>query len=204
MEYRPAKSDDGEKQTGAIDLEKISSESRKIFEGEESSILPSLLKLGGSPGGARPKILVSLQESKSGGITIRSDDDNPPSGFSHWLIKFIGKGDEAHDSLIEFQYMQAARNAGLSVPEHKLFGEGKNKYFGVRRFDRGINNEKLHVHSLAGLMHSDFRTPAFDYKDLLKVAVLLTAMYSERDMAFRLAVFNVIFHNRDDHSKNFS
>jgi len=43
-----------------------------------------------------------------------------------------------------------------------------------------------------------------DYSDLLKVTQVLTKDMREVEAAFRLACFNVIMHNRDDHSKNFS
>jgi serine/threonine-protein kinase HipA len=60
------------------------------------------------------------------------------------------------------------------------------------------------MHSLCGLIHSDYRFPSLDYSDLLKVTQVLTKDMREVEAAFRLACFNVIMHNRDDHSKNFS
>jgi serine/threonine-protein kinase HipA len=54
------------------------------------------------------------------------------------------------------------------------------------------------------VLHSDFRVPALDYEDLMALTGFLTKDVREIEKMFRLAVFNVLAHNRDDHSKNFS
>jgi serine/threonine-protein kinase HipA len=60
------------------------------------------------------------------------------------------------------------------------------------------------MHSVAGLTHSDFRVPTLDYDDLLTLTLHLTKDVNEQIKMFRLAVFNLLSHNRDDHAKNFS
>src|SRR5690606_29809205 len=55
-----------------------------------------------------------------------------------------------------------------------------------------------------GLLHSDFRTPSLDYEDLIALTGFLTKDIREVEKMYRLAVFNVLSHNRDDHGKNFS
>src|SRR5690606_1296666 len=55
-----------------------------------------------------------------------------------------------------------------------------------------------------GLLHSDFRVPSLDYEDLLNLTGALTKDIREVEKMYRLAVFNVLAHNRDDHAKNFS
>ena len=54
------------------------------------------------------------------------------------------------------------------------------------------------------MLHADFRLPALDYRDLLKVVSRLTNDSSDLLKMYQIAVFNATFHNRDDHSKNFS
>jgi serine/threonine-protein kinase HipA len=63
---------------------------------------------------------------------------------------------------------------------------------------------RLHTHTVCGLLHSDFRTPSLDYEDLLNLTFILTKDIREVKKMFRLAVFNVLSHNCDDHSKNFT
>ncbi|MGP1682999.1 MAG: HipA domain-containing protein, partial [Giesbergeria sp.] len=61
------------------------------------------------------------------------------------------------------------------------------------------------LHSLAGLLHIDFRLPgATDYTAFLRATRLLTRDEREVEKAYARAVFNVLFHNRDDHPKNFA
>ena len=60
------------------------------------------------------------------------------------------------------------------------------------------------MHTAGGLLHSDFRVPALDYEDLIALTWRLTRNVREAEKMFRLAVFNVLAHNRDDHAKNFS
>lgn len=60
------------------------------------------------------------------------------------------------------------------------------------------------MHTACGLLHSDFKTPSLDYEDLLTLTWILTRDVREVEKMYRLAAFNVLAHNRDDHSKNFS
>jgi serine/threonine-protein kinase HipA len=43
-----------------------------------------------------------------------------------------------------------------------------------------------------------------DYEELLTLTAALTKDIREVEKMYRLAVFNVLAHNRDDHAKNFS
>jgi serine/threonine-protein kinase HipA len=60
------------------------------------------------------------------------------------------------------------------------------------------------MHTVSGLIHSNFRFPSLDYEDLLSLTSYLTKDIREVEKMFRLAVFNVMAHNQDDHAKNFS
>jgi serine/threonine-protein kinase HipA len=105
---------------------------------------------------------------------------------------------------IEFAYHLLAKEAGLNVPEAKLFASEKGPgYFGVKRFD-SYQNKPLHVHTISGLLHADHRLPSLDYDTVLKATLFLTRDSRECEKQFRASVFNVLAHNRDDHGKNFS
>ncbi|MCZ7593699.1 MAG: HipA domain-containing protein [Hyphomicrobium sp.] len=60
------------------------------------------------------------------------------------------------------------------------------------------------MHSLSGLLHADHRTASLDYDAFLKATQILTKDITEVERAFRLACFNVLARNRDDHAKNVS
>ena len=97
-----------------------------------------------------------------------------------------------------------ATRSGIAIPETHLFPAKKSAgYFATKRFDRDCP-KSLHMHTVCGLLHSDFRSPSLDYQDLIELTTLLTRDVRETEKMFRLAVFNVLAHNRDDHSKNFS
>ena len=97
-----------------------------------------------------------------------------------------------------------AENAGLEMPATHLFPSQKGSgYFAVKRFDRD-KNKRFHMHTVSGLIHSNFRFPSHDYEDLLAITNMITKDIREVEKMFRLAVFNVMAHNRDDHAKNFS
>jgi serine/threonine-protein kinase HipA len=74
----------------------------------------------------------------------------------------------------------------------------------VRRFDRPHAGERLHLHSAAGLLHADFRTPGEEYDALFRVTESLTRDHAQKLELFRRACLNVLAGNRDDHLKNFA
>ena len=166
------------------DLDKIDYEIRETLN-ESDAYIDDLITLGGSSAGARPKILLKI--------------DN-----EDWLIKFRSSFDPKDISLIEYAYHLMAIEAGLNVPEAKLFPSQKGVgFFGVKRFDRK-ENLKTHMHSIAGLLHADHRLPALDYEMIMKATLYLTKDVRQCQIQFKNAVFNVLTHNRDDHSKNFA
>ena len=54
------------------------------------------------------------------------------------------------------------------------------------------------------MLHADHRVSSLDYDALLKATQILTKDATEVERAFRLACFNVLTRNRDDHVKNVS
>ncbi|HVE44535.1 MAG TPA: type II toxin-antitoxin system HipA family toxin [Gammaproteobacteria bacterium] len=167
------------------DLDEINHEIQHYLTWEDDKYIDHLLTLGGSSVGARPKILLRI-------------------GNEDWLIKFRSSIDPKDIGSIEYAYHLMALEAGIDVPEAKLFSSRKCPgFFGVKRFDRA-NGNRIHMHSMAGLLHSDHREPSLDYETIMKTTLFLTRSASEAEKQFRNSVFNVLSHNRDDHSKNFS
>jgi serine/threonine-protein kinase HipA len=184
-----------------IDLDKISNEIETVLSGASEDVIEELFQLGGSSGGARPKIVVGFNPITEELVFGKS---NLPDGFEHWIIKFPSSNDLKDIALIEFTYNQMAKNAGIEVNEFRLFKSKKGHYFfGSKRFDR-IHNEKLHLHSVCGLLHDNFRMSTLDYGHIMDCAFTLEKDFNAYTKVLRLASFNVLAHNRDDHSKNFS
>lgn len=182
-----------------IDLQRLSDAADQVLEGATSEILPQLQLAGGTPGGARPKVLVALC-----GDRMRTGTELPPEGYESWLIKFTGRREAADMGAVEHVYANLARRAGICVPETRLFVTAAGqRCFGVRRFDR-VGATRLHVHTLAGVLNADFRVPNLDYDHFLRVTAQLTRSHRDVSEAFRRMLFNVLAHNRDDHGKNTS
>lgn len=189
-------------QPTVVNLSEIASNTKAVLDGAPTVNLARLIALGGSPQGARPKVLVQISFD---GRKILSGSRNIRSGFTPFLIKFRAKGDERCSAQIELAYNLMARAAGIDVSEAKILGGTKSHsgYFAIKRFDR-VGQTKIHMHTLSGLLHAPHTYPSLTYRDLLLATRKLTR--DERAVAemFRRACFNVFAHNRDDHPKNFA
>jgi serine/threonine-protein kinase HipA len=195
--HPPAPTDNG--QDAALDLHNLAQNAYAVLEGTADEVLPQLRIAGGSPGGARPKVLIGLKDH-----SIISGADTLPDGYTGWIIKFPSKQDAVDDGRIEYAYSNMAKAAGLNMPTTRLFTTpAGDAFFGVERFDRK-QNRRFHVQTFGNLIHSNFRVPGCDYEQLLKTTRVLTKNQTDVNAAFRQMVFNILTHNRDDHVKNFS
>jgi len=201
LTYHPPQEVD--RDDGLLDLHELGRNAEEVLAGDTVEVLPQLMRAGGSPGGARPKVLVGLK-----GEQIRSGEDDLPAGYEHWMVKFSAKADARDAGPIEYAYSLMAQAAGIDMLPTRLIevrhGRNVRRYFAVRRFDRGPGNRRIHMHTFANLVHVNFRIPSTDYAHLFKVTRSLTRNHGDVLRLFRLMVFNVAAHNRDDHAKNFA
>lgn len=198
--YKP-EIEDGVHKQFEFELDKIAKATHQILTGTATKILDELYILGGSSGGARPKILVGYNPKTQHIIGAEKD---LPIGYEHWIIKFPSSSDKADIANIEFAYYKMAIDAGIEMSVCKLFkGKSGQEYFGTKRFDR-IGNNRLHMLSAAGMMHDNFRLSNLDYGNIMDCAFLLERDVRAYEKVLRIAAFNVFAHNRDDHSKNIS
>lgn len=200
LTYKPEINDEKQKLFG-LELDEIAMASNQILTGASSEILDELYFLGGSSGGARPKILVGYNPNTE---HIIGSTKKLPVGYEHWLIKFPSSSDWQDIANIEYAYSKMAIDAGVKMSDCKLFkGKSGKVYFGTKRFDR-IGNNRLHMHSAAGIMHDNFRLSNLDYGHIMDCAFKLERDVQAYEKVLRIAAFNVFAHNRDDHSKNVS
>jgi serine/threonine-protein kinase HipA len=172
------------------------------FDAEKvEDALPELRRVAGTSGGARPKALLGLSETSK---KVLPGDVDLPAGYSHWIVKFNSRTDVKDAGPLEFAYAEIAATAGAEVPARRLIQSGKHRFFATRRFDRPAHNKRLHMHSVAGLLHANFRTAGMEYKELFRLTDALTHDYSQKRELFRRACLNVLACNRDDHLKNFA
>jgi serine/threonine-protein kinase HipA len=181
-----------------ISLLNLAKEVRQEISGHESEALKELMLIGGSPHGARPKALVHYDHASEQVSTLDDAVRSP------WLIKFQSQNEHKEVCAIEAVYAAMARECLLDIPKTQYFDlDSMTSGFGIERFDRS-QGQRVPIHSLAGLLNVDFRIPSVDYETLLRATTFLTQSELELQKAFERCVFNVVFHNRDDHAKNFS
>ena len=200
LTYRPTLNADVQAEK-LLELDVISQEMNKVLEGTPSDVIEELFHLGGSSGGARPKIFVGYNPKTDHLVHGHS---SLPEGYEHWIIKFPSSTDMADIAQIEYAYYKMALAAGIEMSECKLFVESSGAtYFATKRFDR-IQNDRLHLHSVSGLLNDNFRYSNLDYGNVMDCAFRLENHVAAYSKVLRLAAFNVYGHNRDDHSKNIS
>lgn len=189
------------KLSDTINLDTTAHQAQQVFDGSSVKGVEELLALNGSAAGARPKAMIGVSKER---LHLMQGTHALKEGFEHWLVKFPTSLDGFDAGAIEYVYALMAKEAGIETPPVHLFpafqGPG---YFAAKRFDRD-KDKRVHMHSACGLLHADFRLPSLDYENLIGLTLQLTRDMREVEKMFRLAVFNVLTYNRDDHSKNFS
>ena len=175
-----------EQTNGNTNLDELAEQCQKILNTEYSDKLDELYRLGGTSGGARPKIMTD-----------------------EWIIKFPASDEMKDSGTMEKAYMDCAADCGIIVPETKLMPSSVCAgYFAVKRFDRRKTDghiERRHMLTAAAILEVDWRTAAMDYHTLMKLTKILSLDNREDlEQMYRRMCFNVFAHNRDDHAKNFS
>ena len=169
--------------------------------------IANIIRVGTSAGGQRAKAVIAYNEATG---EVRSGQIDVPDGFSHWLLKLDGVtnaelGDPKHYGQIEYVYYLMARAAGINMSECRLLEENGRAHFITRRFDRQDGNEKVHMQTLCGIAHYDYKMlHAYSYEQTFQVMRRLRLPYSQAEEMYRRMVFNVIARNQDDHTKNIS
>jgi serine/threonine-protein kinase HipA len=181
-----------------IDIGALAKEIHAIVTDDTKEVLLEHIRIGGSPQGARPKAIVNF-DSMSGKMSNSEQGAGVP-----WLIKFPAKNEHPEVCAIEAMYAQLAEACGIVIPPTQYFELGGGlSAFGVERFDR-FNGMRVPTHTVAGVLNAEVGVPVIGYLDLLKLTRFMTGDEREVLRAFERCVFNVIFNNRDDHTKNFS
>lgn len=147
--------------------------------------LALLFRAASSPGGARPKVLVTTEGS-------------------HWLAKLPSSRDEVDLVRVEAACLALARAAGLNVPDHRLEKLGRRPVLLIKRFDISPSGGRYHVASMQTLIGAEGYYQ-IGYADLADILRRLSTV-PERDLPalYRQMVYNAFLGNTDDHLKNFA
>jgi serine/threonine-protein kinase HipA len=185
----------------SVDLTEYAEKAIQLLDSENVLVSDEFYRLTGTSGGARPKIQVKFNTQTN---ILSVADQIQGEQESLWIIKFPSTNDLKDIANVEFAYYLMAIDAGIDMSSSRLFkGKEGKVYFGTKRFDR-IDSNRLHIHSVAGLLHDDFRRSQLDYGHILDAGIRLEKNKQVVEKIMRLAMFNVLMANQDDHSKNFS
>jgi len=201
----------------AIDVEELAELAAEVLAEREDLVaslrepgkraaLREILRVGTSAGGARAKALIALNPESG---EVRSGQLDADPGFEHWILKFDGV-DQSRDlgasrgyGVVEWVYSELAKRAGIEMAKCRLLVDGERRHFMTRRFDRDDSGSKLHMQSLAALVHLDFnQAGAHSYEQAFRAMRGLGLRQSSVEEQFRRMVFNVVARNQDDHVKN--
>lgn len=164
------------------DYDELAARCAAILDRTYTGDADEMFRLGGSSGGARPKIMTG-----------------------EWIIKFPASGDMKDVGVMEKEYADTAAVCGITVPETKLIPSAVcGGFFAARRFDRA-EGRRMHMLTAAAILEADWREPSLDYNMLMRLTSVLSCGSAEDiEQMYRRMCFNVFAHNRDDHAKNFS
>ncbi|MCR5791059.1 MAG: type II toxin-antitoxin system HipA family toxin [Lachnospiraceae bacterium] len=186
LEYRPAEKSDFDPNKNNLDFDALSMECSAILSSKDSDQLHLLYELAGPSGGARPKLLLN-------------------ENGTDYIVKFPANTDPSISGKREYDYSICAKKCGINMTKTSLIPSKICKgYFKTERFDRQ-KGSKIHSLTMAGLLETDFRHPTCDYSTYMKAIDIITKGNKEdKEQMFKIMCFNVMTHNLDDHTKNFS
>ena len=152
-----------------------------------------------TPSIVEKKILLQVNQRKN---TFLYNNENLKEEFSYWLLKIPSSKTPYYSANIEYAYSLMAKKAGLDIPQNYLFkNSSQHSYYGVKRFDKEGKNS-IHIHSLAGLIHSDYRISNLDYDDFLSITLAITKNIKDLHKAFRLVCYIVLSHIKDHNEQD--
>ncbi|MEN8204141.1 MAG: type II toxin-antitoxin system HipA family toxin [Bacteroidota bacterium] len=189
---------------------KVLEEKNKIsldLKADEERAMASLIRIGASAGGQRPKALIGYHPDTK---ELRSGQVPLPRGFRYYLLKFDGVqkgtlGDPAGYGRLELAYYHMALECGITMQPCEILEENGRAHFMTLRFDRTDEGEKLHIQTLCGMSHFDYnQAGVYAYEDAFEEMRALSLPYPDHEQLYRRMAFNVVARNQDDHTKNIS
>lgn len=220
LTYEPSILSDKDGDGVVLQAKELYEQTKLALSGKAELSLAKIIAISNSAAsGARPKAIVGLNHQNNK-IFVGKKGEDIPDGFTHSIIKFdnLIYGDnrgiatpyeeqKISKTITEHIYALLAKKCGINMPETSLIETDSGVHFAVERFDitktvSGI--ERLHMHSLSGLMHHNPAETTFDYMNAFRVGLKLNIPHEDMVNLYRIMIFNIVFGNKDDHSRNIS
>lgn len=218
LEFHPAYKTEDYKEM--LNISELYENSKKLLnqEYEDTNSMPTLKTLialsNSAGGGARAKAIVGFNPNNKT-ISLTRKQGDFPKGYYPVIIKYDDGDISIYPSLagkykeysvptkLEYLYHLFAKEVGIIMSPCELLEFDGRAHFLTYRFDRS-DKERFHIHSLSGMMHYNPAETYNDYMDMFRIANKLNLPKAGKEQMAKIILFNAIFGNRDDHSKNFS
>ena len=218
LEFHPAYKTENYKEI--LNISQVYNESKKLLNQghEDNNSIPTLKTLiavsNSAGGGARAKAILGFNP-KDKSISLTRKQGDFPKGYYPVIIKYDDGDISIYPNLaqkykdasvptrLEYLYHLFAKEVGITMSPCELLEFDGKAHFLTYRFDR-CDNERFHIHSLSGMMHYNPSETYNDYMDMFRIANKLNLPHAHKEQMVKVILFNAIFGNRDDHSKNFS
>lgn len=218
LEFHPAYKTEDYKEM--LNISELYENSKKLLnqEHEDTNSMPTLKTLiavsNSAGGGARAKAIVGFNP-KDKSISLTRKQGDFPKGYYPVIIKYDDGDISIYPNLaqkykdasvptrLEYLYHLFAKEVGIVMSPCELLEFDGRAHFLTYRFDRK-GDERFHIHSLSGMMHYNPNETYNDYMDMFRIANKLNLSQANKEQMVKVILFNAIFGNRDDHSKNFS
>lgn len=197
LTYHPDLSSGDKDFTKALHEISLEQAARATMSGKGEEVIEEFLLAASSPGGARPKIAVGIDLNDPAQICVGLWN---PSQYRPGLLKIDVESGRSYGR-IESAYLNMAQASGLEVPPHRLIEQGDHAHLLMDRFDWEAG-QRLHLHSVAGLLHRDFSRNETSYLEVMVMAKRLSGKVRDSQTILHRGMFNYLAGNCDDHAKN--
>lgn len=220
LTYEPSILGDKDGAGAVLQAKELYEQTKLALNGKAELSLAKIIAISNSAAsGARPKAIVGLNHQNKE-IFVGKKGEDIPEGFVHSIIKFdnlvygMHRGiatpyeeEKISKTITEHIYALLAKKCGINMPETSLIETDGGVHFAVERFDikktpSGV--ERFHMHSLSGLLHHNPAETTFDYMNAFRVGLKLNIPHEDMVNLYRIMIFNIVFGNKDDHSRNIS
>ena len=168
---------------------------KMTFSSDRELLWQDLVKLGTSPGGKRPKVLIAINRENG---DIKSGQAMLPQEYDYYVLKYDNESDTFPYARMEYIYWRLCRDAGIDMSDSELKRFDTASHFITKRFDRGPEG-KIHMQSLLAMAGE-----VSSYEEAFDTMRKLDLGYKDFEQLYRRMVFNVLSGNIDDHARNFS
>ncbi len=211
LDYEPSDESSTIQDHIIFSLKDFKKQSIEVYNAKVSNSLAKLIaKSNSGAGGAKAKAVIEYNPTDKK-LHLSPINSDVLDGYVKSIVKFNNSknSDEItkhNDELkLEYIYYLLAKELDINMSRSWLEkDEDSNYYFITQRFDIDSEGNRLHLHSLAGVLSHDASSFTLGYESLFRVGIMLGVSKADKRQMFKTMLFNLVFANRDDHSRNFS